>query len=97
MIAPRRAAHVAQALGWAGLEICLGPGLLFVDLIPVTGDLHSVLRRSASSTDLVVPSLLASDSLGWLLRSRPSWRRRDGSSVEPLMSQALRRIAPIGR
>lgn len=48
----------------AGLDVGTGTGLLFAGLIPVSVGMYSVLMRSSSAVDPVVPTLIAGGFLG---------------------------------
>jgi len=58
------AAGVAITVG-AGLDIGSASGLAFAGLIPITIGAYSVLMRSASAVDPVVPTLIAGTVLGF--------------------------------
>lgn len=57
------AVGVAITVG-AGLDVGSATGLLFASLIPVTIGCYSVLMRSASGVDPVIPTLIAGSVLG---------------------------------
>jgi drug/metabolite transporter (DMT)-like permease len=57
------AVGVAITVG-AGLDVGSATGLVFAGLIPVTVGFYSVLMRSASGVDPVIPTLIAGSMLG---------------------------------
>ena len=66
--------RVSPSRSAPGLDVGSVTGLVFAALIPVTVGFYSVLMRSASGVDPVIPTLIAGSLLG-LGSGRSRWRR----------------------